>query len=108
MGATEWARREKEFDNTEELEAFAGRKVSELDKYDEILEKMEESKALVDSGNMTKEEFIANALVEPGCIPCSSSFVINDEMRNDKGLFYRVAGWLGLRAAKLRGAARTG
>ena len=55
MGATEWARREKEFDNTEELEAFAGRKVSELDKYDEILEKMEESKALVDSGNMTKK-----------------------------------------------------
>ncbi len=45
-----------------ELEAFAARKVSELDEYDEALEKREEDKALVDSGKMTKEEFIANAL----------------------------------------------
>jgi len=56
LGATDWARRQKEFDNPEELEAFAARKVSELDEYDEALEKMEEKKALVDSGVMTKEE----------------------------------------------------
>jgi hypothetical protein len=108
LGATEWAKREKEFDNAEELEAFAARKVSELDEYDEALEKREEDKALVDSGKMAKEEFIANALIEPGCSPRSSSFVVNDEMRNDEGLFYKVAAWLGLRAAELRGAARMG
>jgi hypothetical protein len=73
--------------------AFAARKVSELDEYDKALEKREEDKALVDSGKMTKEEFIANALIEPGCPPCSSSFVVNDEMRNDEGLFYKVAAW---------------
>jgi hypothetical protein len=61
LGATEWAKREKEFDNAEELEAFAARKVSELDEYDEASEKSEEDKALVDSGKMAKEEFIANA-----------------------------------------------
>lgn len=78
LGATEWARHEKEFDNAKELEAFAERKVSELDKYDETLEKMEESKALVDSGDITKEEFIANALIEPGCTSGSSSSVHNN------------------------------
>jgi hypothetical protein len=64
--------------------------VSELDKYDEALEKREEDKALVDSGKMTKEEFIANALIEPGCPPCSLSFMVNNEIRNDEGLFYKV------------------
>ncbi|KAJ5819383.1 hypothetical protein N7474_004974 [Penicillium riverlandense] len=59
LGSTKWARREKEFDNVKELEVFAARKVSELDKYDVALEKTEENRALVDSGNMTKEEFIA-------------------------------------------------
>lgn len=63
LGPTEWARREREFDSAEDLEAFAARKKSELVKYDEALEKLEYKKALVDSGNMTKEEFIANALV---------------------------------------------
>ncbi|THC87445.1 hypothetical protein EYZ11_013107 [Aspergillus tanneri] len=108
IGATEWARREKEFDKAKECEAFAARKVSELDKYDNALEKMEENKALVDSGNMTKKEFIANALIEPGCIPCSSSLVNKDEMPKDEGLFYKVAAWFSLRAAKLREAARMG
>ncbi|RHZ67865.1 hypothetical protein CDV55_105981 [Aspergillus turcosus] len=84
LGLTEWAGREKEFDNAKELEAFASRKVSELDRYDEALEKMEENKALMESGNMTKEEFIANALKEPGGIPGSSLFVINHEMSNCK------------------------
>jgi hypothetical protein len=64
FGATEWSKREEEFNNTEELEAFAAQKVSELDEYDEALEKMEEDKALMDTGEMTKEEFIANALME--------------------------------------------
>lgn len=64
LGATEWAKREEEFDSAEDLEAFAVRKKSELDKYEEILERLEDKRALVDSGNMTKEEFIANALIE--------------------------------------------
>lgn len=63
LGSTEWARREREFDDPEVLEAFAARKVKELDKYDERLEEIEERKALVDSGQMTKEEFLAR-LVE--------------------------------------------
>jgi hypothetical protein len=33
------------------------------------LEKREEEKALMDSGKMIKEEFIVNALIEPGCPP---------------------------------------
>jgi hypothetical protein len=44
-----------------ELKAFAARKVSELDKYNEALEKREEDKALVNSGKTTKEEPITNA-----------------------------------------------
>lgn len=62
-------RREEEFDNPKEFEAFAASKVSELDKYDEAVEKMEEMKTLMDSGGITKEEFIAKALIELGCIP---------------------------------------
>lgn len=47
---------------------------------------MEEDKALLDSGNMTQQEFITKALREPGCIPGSSSFVMmNDVMRHDEG-----------------------
>ncbi|KAI9035681.1 uncharacterized protein KD926_003125 [Aspergillus affinis] len=64
-----WTRRENVFDNEVELEAFAARKVSELDKYDEVLEKLEDKKALVDNGSMTKEEFIAAALVDSGYTP---------------------------------------
>ncbi|PLB52195.1 phosphotransferase enzyme family protein [Aspergillus steynii IBT 23096] len=72
IGPAEWARREKAFEIAEELEAFAERKVSELDKYDEALEKMEETKELVDSGKITKQEFVDKALIELGCSPCSS------------------------------------
>ncbi|KAL4876459.1 hypothetical protein BJY04DRAFT_231631 [Aspergillus karnatakaensis] len=61
IGAAEWTRREKEFEDAEELAAFAARKVSDLEKYDAALEKLEEKKALVDSGLMTKEEFVINA-----------------------------------------------
>ena len=68
FGAFEWTRREKEFDDSEELEAFAARKVSELDEYDDALEKMVEIKALVDSGDLTKEEFVSRALLELGSI----------------------------------------
>ncbi|KAJ5706374.1 kinase-like protein [Penicillium majusculum] len=59
---TEWARREKEFYNSSELEAFAERKVNEFDKYDEALEKLEQTRLLVDSGGMTTQEFVSNAL----------------------------------------------
>ena len=58
--------------------------MSQLDEYDEALEKSED-KALIDSRKMTKEEFITNALVEPGCPPCSSLFVVNDGTGNDEG-----------------------
>ncbi|KAK2757120.1 hypothetical protein FQN54_005090 [Arachnomyces sp. PD_36] len=67
---TEWSKREEEFNNEEKLKAFAARKVSELDEYDEALEKIEGNKALVDSGKMTKEEFIANALPDPPVPRC--------------------------------------
>ena len=60
LGATEWARRGMVFDDPKELEEFAARKVREIDMYEEALEDIEESKALVDSGNMTREKFVAN------------------------------------------------
>jgi hypothetical protein len=44
-GLNEWARREMGFDNAKELKAFVSRKVSESDKYDEALEKMEENQS---------------------------------------------------------------
>jgi hypothetical protein len=56
------AKYKKEFNNIEELKVFIAWKVSELDEYNKALEKREEDKALVDSGKMIKEEFIANAL----------------------------------------------
>lgn len=59
VGEGEWKKQEEEFDDKEELEAFAKRKVLELDQYDDALEKAEELKALVDSGEMTREEFMA-------------------------------------------------
>lgn len=75
FGATEWAKREKEFDNVEELKKFAALKVKELDEYDEAVEKLEAKKALVDSGKMTKEEFVSNALVNLGRPHSLSSMV---------------------------------
>jgi hypothetical protein len=59
VGAEEWARREREFDDLAALEALAAQKVRALDEYDAALEKGEEAKALLDSGRMTREEFIA-------------------------------------------------
>lgn len=59
LGAAEWARREREFDNLAELDEFAAQKVRELDEYDRALEKREEYKALVDSEKMTRDDFIA-------------------------------------------------
>ncbi|KAL3449615.1 hypothetical protein BJX65DRAFT_272714 [Aspergillus insuetus] len=70
LGANEWARRAKDFNNADELEAFAERKVSKLDKYDKALDKMEEKKALLDRGDITKEEFVA--LIQPAWITNSS------------------------------------
>ncbi|EEP75923.1 predicted protein [Uncinocarpus reesii 1704] len=103
---TEWVKCEEESDNTEALEAFAARKVSELEEYDEALEKREEIKALVDCGKMTKEEFVASALIsKPSSLACSLLFVANNETRNDKGLFQKVAAWLSLWASELRDAA---
>ncbi len=57
---SEWAEREKEFDSAEELENFAVQKMIELDENDKALKKREEDKALVDSGKMREDEFIAS------------------------------------------------
>ncbi|RAK99711.1 uncharacterized protein BO80DRAFT_456414 [Aspergillus ibericus CBS 121593] len=65
--------REKAFNHVEELEAFAERKMNELDKYDEALEKIEETKVLIDSGKMTKQEFIARALIGSGNGPAEDT-----------------------------------
>ncbi|KAJ5199667.1 hypothetical protein N7491_009535 [Penicillium cf. griseofulvum] len=59
LGAAEWTRRGLELDNPKVLEEFAARKMKEMNIYEENLEKIEGSKALVDSGDMTKEKFIA-------------------------------------------------
>lgn len=40
------------------------------------MEKLEEHKVLVDSGKMTKEEFIAKAFTEPGYPLCPFSPVV--------------------------------
>ncbi|GAB1209328.1 hypothetical protein APSETT445_008100 [Aspergillus pseudonomiae] len=64
-----------------DLEGFVSRKVKELKKYDEALEKIEENKALMDSGKMMKEEFIAKALME---LWYSLSSAAYDEMTNDE------------------------
>lgn len=61
LGDTKWMTYGKEPENAEAFDVFAKRKVSQLDKYDCTLDKMEEDKELVDSGKMSKE-FIANAL----------------------------------------------
>jgi hypothetical protein len=67
LGEDRWAEYERQCStDTDELGAFAARKVKQLDEYDEALEKMEEEKALVDSGKMTREAFIANALALTG------------------------------------------
>ena len=84
LGTDEWERRESEFENEKELEAFGEKKASELDMYDEALEKIEERKARVDSGDLTREDFIASSLMESSCVPCSSH-VGNGEIRNDEG-----------------------
>lgn len=99
LGDTEWERREKEFDNAKEIEAFTARKLGEREKYDKTLEEMVEKKALVDSGGMTKEEFLAYALTELVTVPRLSTS--NDEVKPDEGLFSKVTTWLGWLAAKL-------
>ncbi|PWY87426.1 phosphotransferase enzyme family protein [Aspergillus heteromorphus CBS 117.55] len=100
----EWAKRETEFDNIAELESFAERKVQELGMYDEALEQMEESKALMESGGMTLEEFVASTSIGEGSIPRSSSALVSNhtdnEANNDQGLLHRVAAWLLSQAAK--------
>jgi hypothetical protein len=61
-------------------------KVSVLDEYNEALEKREKDKALIDSRKIIKEEFITNALIEPGWPPYSSLFIVNNKTRNDEGI----------------------
>ncbi|KAJ5041509.1 uncharacterized protein L3040_005094 [Drepanopeziza brunnea f. sp. 'multigermtubi'] len=58
LGTAKRAEREKVFDNAEELDLFAARKVGELDEYYKALEKRDKDKELVDSGKMTNGEFV--------------------------------------------------
>ncbi|EEP80899.1 predicted protein [Uncinocarpus reesii 1704] len=56
----EWTTKEEELNiSNDELEAFAARKVNELDNYDEILDYRREHLALVRNGKMSKEGFLA-------------------------------------------------
>ncbi|OKL55256.1 hypothetical protein UA08_09477 [Talaromyces atroroseus] len=96
LGASKWTKYEEELDNAKALDVFATWKVGQLDEYDDALEKREKEKAFVDSGKMTKEEFIANALIEPGRLS-RSSFEFADKGRDVKGLFHKMAAWVGLR-----------
>lgn len=96
----EWARRKEEFKIAEETEAFAARKLSELEKYEKTLEEIQKKKALVDSGDMTKEEFLADPLAEITIIRCSSKS--NEEVKNGEVLLSKVTTWLGWFAAKLK------
>ena len=59
LGTAEWERRREEFNDPEILEEFATCKVKELEHHEETLERVEEKKELLDNGEMTKEEFIA-------------------------------------------------
>ncbi|KAL3456143.1 hypothetical protein BJX64DRAFT_296895 [Aspergillus heterothallicus] len=76
LGTTKWERLEADFDSAEQLDAFAARKVAELDMYDEALETMEENKALVDSGVITQDQFISQSLILLNCLPWTSSITI--------------------------------
>ncbi|KAL2830101.1 phosphotransferase enzyme family protein [Aspergillus pseudoustus] len=107
LGSAEWERREREFDNAERLEALAARKVSVLDMYDEALEKMEDNKALVDRGVMTREQFIADSLIQLGRTPWASS-VIRKEVQDDLGLFHGVVTWVSSQRAKSKATSGMG
>lgn len=63
LGEDRWAEYERQCNiDTYEVDAFAVRKVEQLEEYDEALEKMEEEKALVDIGRMTREGFVAKTI----------------------------------------------
>lgn len=47
-----------EFKDTEEMKIFVARKLRELEAYDEQADKVEEHKALMESGAMQTEEFL--------------------------------------------------
>lgn len=66
LGAVEWEKREAEFDNADELDSFTAQKLRELDEYDKALEQLEKYKVLIESGGMTKENFISKALIDSG------------------------------------------
>ncbi|KAI2031691.1 hypothetical protein LOZ20_006467 [Ophidiomyces ophidiicola] len=60
---TKWGQCQKAVINIEERDAFAAQKVRDSEHYEEMLEKVEADKELLSSGKMTKEEFVANALM---------------------------------------------
>lgn len=57
LGESRWAEYERRCNiNADDLDAFAARKVSQLEGYDEALEKMEEEKGAMDSWRMTSRD----------------------------------------------------
>lgn len=58
-GVQWWDERMKDYGDTEETERFAVGKLKELSAYDEVEEKVEHYKVLMDNGEMTAEDFIS-------------------------------------------------
>lgn len=79
----------EELDHAEELDDFALRKVSELHKFDEALEKIADKNALVDKEILTREELITIASIYLSGSP-GSSLPMSDETRHDQGLLQTV------------------
>lgn len=79
----DWTTKKKELNiSSEELEKFAARKMNELEKYDETLDRRRERLALVRSGKMSNEEFLA--LIEQNT-PANSSALIEPSSSNNPG-----------------------
>jgi hypothetical protein len=91
FGDDAWVKRTVNFSNSEEPETFAVQKLSELDKHDKAVDKLEADKALVDSGDMKKEDFIARYLVDSDLTSLCSSFAAKTEIQNDEVLSEEVA-----------------
>ncbi|KAJ5095627.1 hypothetical protein NUU61_004983 [Penicillium alfredii] len=65
FGFQQWRDRVDEMGETEEVKTFVAQKVRELELYDEDVEKVEQLKAQMDSGEISREEFVAAASAVP-------------------------------------------
>lgn len=59
IGEERWKDLEEKFDDAEELESFAIRKAKEREEYEAALEKLEKERKLIESGELSREEFLA-------------------------------------------------